>query len=185
MPPQFTFTYSLDEKDYLTHQLYLSSQSERINKKRKRSRYFALALYLAGAAYFLFHGVIIGAVIFAILAVVWYFLAAVWDKKRYFNHYKSYVKETYKERTGLPVTITIDDDYLLAVDSGSESKISLKEITAITEIPALIILSLKGGMSIPFPKHTDSQTNIIINGLTEMARKQNIPYNSNLQWEWR
>lgn len=185
MPPIFTATYSLNENDFLTHQLYLASKSERINKKRKRSRYIALGIYLAGASYFLFQGRIIGAAIFALLAVIWYFVADVWDRKRYYNHYKSYIKETYKERMNVPVTVSITDDYLLATDSGSESKIAIKELTAIIELPAIMLIRLNAGTSIPVPKHIPDQSQSIANGLAAVAKRLDIPYINETAWEWR
>lgn len=177
-------TYSLNENDYLTHQLYLATKSERITKKRTRSRIVAALLYIAGAAYFLIKGSVGGAIIFLLLAILWYFISPYWDKKRYYNHYKAYIKETYKERINIPVTITILHDYLVASDSGSESKIATTEIVEIIELPTLFLIKLSGASSIPIPKHHIHTNGNFARDLKNAAIQLNVRYIDDTNWKW-
>src|SRR5690349_19467441 len=126
--------YLLNESDFITNQLYLASQSERIKKKRQRGRTFFPLIYIAFAVLFFFgeRFLIVGVVM--VVAILWYCLYPLWERNYYYKHYRDFVKENYQERMNKFVTLEINDDFISGKDEGSESKLSTKEVTNIHEI---------------------------------------------------
>jgi hypothetical protein len=180
-----TITYKIEEADFLTHQLYIASKSDRITKKRRKSKLIVPLAYVAfGIMSFYVDNFSLG-IIFIIIAVLWFFIYPVWQRRHYINHYKGFIKENYKERLNRTGTLEIDNDIIIAKDSGSESRISTEELEKISEISSAIFLRLKTGQSLILPK---KQVDNIINlktRLRELASYLNIEYEVDDKWEWK
>ena len=133
----------------------------------------------------LFENAYIAAIFFLITALLWFFFYPVWEKQRYTNHYKKSIRENLYDRIGKRGTIEIDNDTILAKDTGSESRTLTTEIEAIYEISATIFIRIKGGQSFVIPKNKITNLDEVTNGLKELASYLNINYEINEKWRWK
>lgn len=180
-----TVSCSLDENDFLTYQLFQASQSDRIIKKRWRNRVLVPVAYivLALIGYYNTHFILF--IFFAVFAVLWFFFYPYWERIRYINHYKGFIKENYKERTGKSGTVNITKDFIIASEGDNKSNISTKEIANISEISSTIFIKLKSGMSFIIPKNKVNQIEELKNYLKELTKELNVNYINEENWKWK
>ena len=180
-----TVDFKLDANDYLMHQLYTASKSDRIRKKRKRNRLIVPLVYIVLGLLLLYGDSLTPAVCFFIIAILWYLFYPKWDKRRYLKHYEAFIKENYKERFGRVATAVFNNDYIVLTDSGSESKVSTKEIQEIFEIPSSIFVKLKTGEGLILPKNKINNIDRLKDELKQLAAHLNINYSVDSNWQWK
>ncbi len=164
-----TIDYKIDENDFLTHQLFVASKSDRIKKKRQRSKLIVALIYVVFGLLFLLQDKISLAIIFFIIGILWFFIYPIWERRHYINHYKRFIRENYKDRLGRTATLEFNNEYILAQDNGSESKILTIELEEICEIPTTILVRLKGGQSFILPKDKITDFDKVKARLKELA----------------
>lgn len=180
-----TIDYRIDENDFLTHQLYLASKSERIKKKRKRNRLIVPIIYFVFSLLSFFQGGLSLAVIFFIIAPLWFFIYPLWERRYYKKHYQGFIQENYKDRLGKTASLELSKDFILVKDRGSESKVLTTEISEINEIPTTIFVRLKGGQSFILPKDKITNIDYVTIRLKELAIYLKVEYNIDEKWEWK
>lgn len=176
--------YPLDENDFLTHQLYIASKSERIKKKRKRSRLIVPVAYAVMAMLFYYQGKVELMLLFLIIALCWYTIYPSWERKKYERHYLQFISENYKIRIGRMATLSINNDCFMTKDNGGESKILTSETEEIVEIPSLILVRLKSGQSLIIPKNKIDNADEVRITLKELAGILKINYIVEDSWKW-
>ena len=117
--------------------------------------------------------------------MLWFFVYPIWERRHYIKHYKGFIKENYKDKLGITATVEFENDYILAKDSGSESKILTTEIEEINEIPTTVFVRLKGGQSLILPKDKIANFDSLKGRLKEIANHLKIEYIIDEKWEWR
>ena len=177
--------YSIDENDYLTHQLFVASKSERTRKKRQRSKVLVPIIYGFLGLLFFFEDNFSLAIGFFTTGLLWYFIYPAWERRRYVNHYRAFIKENHKDKNGKTGTLELSNDFLLAKDNGSEAKIMTIELEEICEIPTTIFLRLMGGQSFILPKDKIFNMENVKNRLMELSTYLNIEYNIDENWKWK
>jgi len=176
--------YSVNENDYLTHQLYVASKSERIIKKRFKNKIIVPLIYvLLGILFYISENTNL-ALIFVLFSILWYFIYPIWERKRYVNHYKVLIMENFTEKLNHVATVELSDDFILTRDVGSESKVSTNEIVELIEISSLFLIKIKGGQSLIIPKEDTNQTEAIKLRLLELSKRLQVPYSEELNWKW-
>lgn len=180
-----TIDYKIDEIDFLTHQLFVASKSDRIKKKRKRNKVILPLIYIAFGILFLFQDKVSLAILFYIIGLLWFFIYPIYERRHYVKHYKGFIKENYKDRLGRTATLEFNNEYILAKDSGSESKVLTTELEEMCEIPTTIFLRLKGGHSFILPKDKITDFDKVKARLKEIADHLKIKYNTDEKWEWK
>jgi len=180
-----TLQYTLDENDFLTHQLYIASKSERIRKIRKRGRLVLSIAYALMALLFYFQGKSSLMIIFLILALCWFIINPFFERKKYVRHYKKFIAECYKIRIGRMATLTINNECFVTKDDGGESKIIATETEEIVEIPSLFLLRLKSGQSLIIPKNKIGNADEVKNELLGLADFLKISYTVEENWKWK
>ena len=180
-----TIDYKIDENDFLTHQLFLASKSYRIKKKRQRSKIIVPLIYFVFGFLFLIESNFSLIIIFFIIGLLWFFIYPLWERRHYINHYKGFIKENYKNRLGRIATLEFGNDFILAKDNGSESKVLTTELEEISEIPSTIFIRLKSGQSFILPKDKIININIVKTRLKELANYLKINYEIDETWEWK
>lgn len=180
-----TLTYSLDQEDFLTLQLFTASLSDRVKRQRNKSLVFwSIAfLCLAWLCYqnedrfltYYFLG-------FAILFVFFYPIYSKWFYKR---HYRRYVNEPYRNRFGKVASVTIDNEQIHAIDETEESKILISELEKIYEIAEYFFLKLKSGMTLIIPKLKIDNLDLLTEELKTIADKQHIGFVAVNNWKWK
>jgi len=113
------------------------------------------------------------------------FIYPRWEKQYYTRHYKGFIKENYKNRFDRIATLELTNDYILAKDNGSESKVLTTELEEICEIPTTIFVRLKGGQSFILPRDKIVEFDNLKSRLRELASYLKIDYVTDENWEWK
>lgn len=180
-----TIDYNIDENDFLTHQLFVASKSDRIKRKRLRNKVILPLIYVAFGLLFLFEDKYLMATIFFIIGLLWFFVYPLWERRHYTKHYKGFIEENYKDRIGRTATLEFSNDFILAKDNGSESKVLTTEVEEICEIPTTIFVRIKGGQSFILPKDKIPNIDNVTTRLKELADYLKIKYDHDENWEWK
>jgi len=180
-----TIDYKIDEYDFLIHQLFLASKSDRIKKKRRKSKVIVSLIYVVFGLLFFFEDKYSLTIIFFIIGLLWFLIYPLWERRHYKKHYQGFIKENYKDRFGRIATLEFSNDFILAKDNGSESKVLTTEIEEIIEIQSTIFVRLKGGQSFILPKDKITNIDSVTKRLKELADYLKIKYNIDEKWEWK
>lgn len=176
--------FNITERDYLTLLLFDASKSKRIIRRRKIGKYLVPIFYVPIAILFYFSHGIFFALPFFIVAILWYFIAPKWSKRRFVKSYEAIVKENYKNMFGQILEIQFDNDFIFLKRGNSESKIDINEVEEINEIEDYIFIKLKNGSSIIIPKHIKKIGDLLLL-LSELSNRLNVKYNINNNWKWQ
>jgi hypothetical protein len=177
--------YSLDENDFLNHQLYLASKSKRIKKSRLKRRIWAVVAFLSMAWLFYLKK---DSVLF------WYFLVAAglaaalypfYLRRLYRRHYQKYIEENYGSKIGKRVEIKLDSEKLWSKDELSEGSINLSGLTEIVEVPTAFYLKTATSAALILPKIQVVNAEEVKAELQAIAKRYSIPYQEELDWQWK
>ena len=144
--------YTLNENDYLQHQLYIASKSERINKERKKSlttvtfTFLALSFifYTTDNQFLMYSFILLG-----ILCLLFY---PFYLRKHYFEHYQIYISDIYKNRFNEPCKLVFTENSIESIDITGETKINIFILEEINETGKYFYLKTKTGGDIIIPK---------------------------------
>lgn len=144
--------YTLTEEDFLQHQLYLASQSQRIRKKEQSAwKWISFIFTALGVVLILSDtGYPAGplSVLFGFITVLFY---PAYVKRKYVDHYRNFIRENYQNRIGYPADFELKKDHLFLKDKTGEGKVNLDELEKLVETQHHFFLRLKSGVSIIFP----------------------------------
>jgi len=178
--------YKIDESDFLMYQLFVASKSERIKRKRLRNKLVMPLIYLVlGLLLFCFSYKIWSSVFCFVIAIVWYFIYPLWEKRHYVNHYRRFIKENYQNRFGKSTILEFTDVLIKVRDPVSEGSVLITELEEINEIPTSIFIKIKTGQSFILPKQEIINITTVRNRLKEIAVSLNITYHFYDKWEWK
>lgn len=180
-----TITLTLDKDDYLIYQLFTASKSERIKKKRLKSKVILSLIYIVFGILSFFEGKTILALIFFIIGALWFFIYPLWESRHYVKHYQAFINENYKDRFGKPATLFLGSDIITTKDHASESSILTSELTEINEIPSAIFMRVKGGQSLILSKQKITNIIEVRTRLMALATHLKIDYNIDESWTWK
>ncbi len=174
--------YSLTKEDFLAYQLYTSSRSDRIRKRRLRSRFIVPILYLLIALAFMFRyqqvGVGIG---WILIALIWYFCYPLYARWRYERHYVKHIEENYQNRIDREVELEFDHEALYGVDSGSKIKVDVNEIDVLIETKDHFFIRLKTNSSFILPKSAISDHSELKEHFTTLG----VNIMDETKWVWK
>lgn len=177
--------FTLTEQDLLTHQLFATSKSKKIMKRRANGKIFLLLIYMVvGLFIWNRNGVVVGAVYFLVCLPL-YFLYAHLERKQYVKHISAFVDEQFKHRGIKKTTLDIGDTQIEMKDGDHESVIPLTVLEAAYETSSFYSLELNSGQSILIPKNHTSESGDTGTFLREMTGRLGIPYQEALDWKWR
>ena len=178
---------TLDENDYLTHQLYTASKTPRIKKARIKGWILTTVAFLALTYLFFENNNGFLALYFLILSVLSLTLYPFYSRWRYKKHYQKYIADTYKNRFGEECTLEITEDIIFTKDRTGELKINTSEIEVINEIRDFYFVKLKtgGSLIISKVKTEPDELETIKKGLNDLVEKKRIKHNVELDWNWR
>ncbi|RYF89706.1 MAG: hypothetical protein EOO00_09710 [Chitinophagaceae bacterium] len=180
-----TLRFRVTAEDLLTNQLYYASTSERIRKKRKRNRIMVPLFYLIIAAISFTLAQPFLSIAFLVIGVLWYLFYPLRERRIYIRHFRNYVAERMKDVNDQYATFQITDGHIIGQDGSTEIKMATSEILRIVELPTLILLRLKGGQSIIFPKAQLENIDIVRDRLKALADKMNVRYEPEPDWVWK
>ena len=170
-----TLEYSLTEDDYLQHQLFLASKSEKIKKKRINSWILTTLAFLSLGFILYSNKPKFMSYYFLTAGVLSAFLYPLYLRYYYKNHYKKFIADRFKNCFGLIATVKFNQDDIETFDITGESKINLSQLEQINEIPNYIYLRLKSGGSLIIPKLQISNIDIVRTELQTISTGFNVP----------
>jgi hypothetical protein len=177
--------YSLDQEDYLQHQLYVCNTTPSIIKKRKANWFWLTFLFFAFAVIFFLlenQHLALFSFFMGLLVILFY---PMFERKKYFNYYNKYIKAHYPKKASDIAYIEFQSTYLLANNPHSELKIDYTAIEKIVEIKEYIFIRLNFTSSLIIPKNKIENLEEIKNYIIELSRKLNKEYSEELHWNWR
>lgn len=184
--PMITLHYALSEEDHLQLQLYVASTSERIVKRRKRSRWLVPGVYVVLALLLAWAADMSAAVAFLLVAVAWFLLYPKWEKRRYRKHFLSFVQETYQNTIGVPTTLELEEDAIHSDNKKGSSTFLTNAIMGTDEIASFYYLRVDKGVVIAIPKRElGEQATAFAEWLAGVEQRNNITRNVNLNWQWK
>jgi hypothetical protein len=180
-----TLTYQLDQIDYLQHQLFLASKSERIKKKRTISWIIvSISIFLVSLIFYRNNNSILFYCFlgFGIYTSIFY---PLYQRQQYRNHYAKFIAENYKYRFGQIANINFSENAIETIDATGESKINLSEIENITETGEYFYPRLKSGGHLIIPKSKIIDVSQVRTSLINICEKLNINFIEDQNWKWK
>ena len=180
-----TLRYSLSEDDYLTHQLYIASKTERIKKQRRRSWLILTFCSLVLSFLFSENDNKVMMYYFLALGIIILIFYPFYQRRYYRNHYQKYIKENYKNKINEITNLIFGDTFVESFDRTGEGKMYLSEFEKLIEIKEYFFIGLKTGGSLIIPKlklENIEETKLFLKNLAE---KLQIEYSSALDWKWK
>jgi len=180
-----TLNYQLDHIDYLQHQLFLASKSERIKKKRTISwTIVSISIFLVSFIFYQNNNSILFYcfLAFGIYTSIFY---PFYQRQQYRNHYAKFIAENYKNRFGQVSNINFSENAIEIIDASGESKINLSEIENVTETGDYFYPSMKSGGHLIIPKLKISDVSQVRTELKNLCEKLKINFVEELNWKWK
>lgn len=181
MKIEFTYT----ENILLAYQLLVASKSKRVQKRRAKGKIFLLLIYMTlGLFIWQKNGTLTGAVFFLVCLPL-YFLYAYMERRQYVNHFRSFIKENFKERLDRVTVLHFTEARIEMTDGQNESIVPLTEIESIKELGILFSIFMKNGQSLLIPKEVISTTENPASFFRQLAERLHIPYHQDHDWKWK
>lgn len=179
-----TLTVTIQKEDFLLHQLYIASQSDNINKRRRRNKFIFPIIYSIFSIYYFSQDKIGLAIFLGITAVLWFILFPIWEAKYYKTHYNKFIEEHYKNRFNQLCQITFNENEIIVKDLTGESIIYVTELVEIVELQTIVLVRFKSGISLILPKRDHDDLQDIKSFLLTLASRLNINYTVAENWKW-
>lgn len=179
------FEYTLNENDYLTNSLFTASQSPTIKKRRFWMRFSIPVAYVILGIWMYNEYRPESAIIFFVLAVLWFFISPALTRRRYVRYYKIAIKEAYGKRIGRPCSLQIGEDELIYKEEPNECRVKLSDIEKICELNTHFFIRQKTSNTVILPKDKIKDTEALKAELKELAIRLNLPYTAELDWKWQ
>jgi hypothetical protein len=180
------YTFTLEENDYLTNQLFVFSTSKPAIRRRRKSWLmttlaFAVLSYLMEQSNNEFlRNYFIG---IAILSLVMFPFYSRW---RYKKHFKKHVNEHYAKSYGKQASLEFQKDHVLTQDEfDSESRINHSQIESVNELPNQFLIRLGNGQSLILPKRKTEQIDKLRADLIDLGNKVGHELSDNTSWKWK
>ncbi|MCD4792252.1 MAG: YcxB family protein [Bacteroidales bacterium] len=173
--------FKIQENDFLEFQLFTSSKSKRIQKKKRNAWLILTIASVIFALYFFCLEILSITIYFVVTSVLIGIFYPKYFNWRYKRHYKNHIKENYKNRFGETEDVEFGSEYIYTKSKIGEGKVFLKEIEKINETSNHFFLKISTGMSLIIPKRE-------INDITELREKfQTLGFtiNDELNWNWK
>lgn len=180
-----TLVYQLDQNDFLQHQLFFASKTDRIKKKRTQSWLFvSVTMILLGYLFFQSDNSLLAYyfIAFGIVTLIFY---PFYQRHQYKNHYAKFIADTYKNKFGQTVKIHLTENSLETNDVTGEYRINLSELESVTETGAYFYPSLKAGGHLIIPKSKISDVSQVRQELKHLCERLRINFIEDLNWKWK
>ena len=181
-----TYSFTIDETDYLTHQLFIASTSKTTNANRRRSWALITVTFLLLA--WLFHNSLNESLrnYFLVVAGICLIFYPFYSRWRYKKHYRKHVRLNHANSFGQTVYIEFLEGHILTKDDeDSESKINLSYVVSLNELPEHFLIQIKGGQSLILPKQKIGHVEKLRTDLVELAKKVGLQLTDHTQWKWK
>jgi hypothetical protein len=177
--------FTVSAEDFLNHQLFIASRSERIRKKRAKLKYTVPVLYLLfGVVLLLGSRFVLGGIMVGV-SILWYLFYPKWERTSYVKHYKNVIDDYFKDNINSEMSVDLQEDVIHGVSNGTESRLETKGIQEFVEAPTAFYILLSGGQSIILPKQNLQDEAAVKAKLQAIAAHVQIPFEIALNWTWQ
>ena len=176
--------FSLSKSDFTTYHLFLLSQTEGFQKKRKNNWILTpVFCVIIGILLLLYKGSIFLMIFlaFGIFWVIFYPLYSRWYYKLYFFRL---IGKQYKSRIGLTGRVEIKNREIYLSDKTGETNINLREINNIIVIKTHVFITFNSGMTVILPKDKIDSFHLE-SFIQELEKLTNIIRTDMHEWEWK
>jgi hypothetical protein len=176
--------YSLDASDYLKFQLFLASRSKQVKRRRNFTRWFIPILYILMSLVFFGIEQPITMIVFAALAIIWFFLYPIYSRNRYLRYYRKHIQEHHSSNFNKDFFIeTKEDEFYLEAEEAN-SNIKYSAVKNIFDLSSHYLIQLKPGSVVILPvEKTDAKD---LNSLIEeISLKSKIAVQDMKIWRWK
>lgn len=178
--------YTLSRSDLLNNQLYIASISERIKKKRRKSKLVVPLSYLILALLVLAIGYVTMAIVLVVFGVLWYIVYPQYLSSKYVMHYADFINENFAHLLSDSIFLTIDDDFIISKDKISEGKIKLTEIKSIIRLSDNYLINLGLGSNLVLPlMDIQKDKNVISTFVEKISEKTGLTIEDKSSWRWQ
>nr|WP_294938619.1 YcxB family protein [uncultured Flavobacterium sp.] len=177
--------YSLNQDDFLIHQLYISSKSETVRKARRKSLIWVIIMFIIIGLMFYDRNELMTTYVFGGMAIITLFLYPFYLASHYKKHYKKFILDTYKNRFNKESEVTFEPEFFKSSSEGNETKMSLSEVEEINEIQNHIFLRLKSGGGLIIKKSKIENITAFKDYLKKLSIELDIKYIEDLNWKWK
>lgn len=174
--------YTLTEEDFLEYQLYITSLSKSITKKRLIARFAVPVLYILISIFFYFYDNNQNAILICIfLGALWLLVYPLYSKYRYKRFYLNYIKKNYKDRLDQVDALKLGNNtYFYVKEQGKEGKVKTTDVAKLIELKNHFFLQMKKEGAIILPK-----TYILnVEAFKKIITDLNIEYLNETDWRW-
>ncbi|MFN5983416.1 MAG: YcxB family protein [Fluviicola sp.] len=185
MSSTFNVTFTHDENDYLDQQLYVATQSKQIVQRRQRGKLLIPVFSLVMIGIQFYQKQYIQTLYFLGIAIAWFFLYPLWEKRHYLKFYKKFISDNFKDRFHKETSVEFKANSLVAKDDTTSGEINYSEIDKIIEIQSSYYIKLKSSAYLIFPKDKTKDMNTLHEAFTFLKEKHAIPFSSEINWIWK
>lgn len=173
---------TLNASDFLIYQLYASSKSKLQNKNRNQSRYRVSILYLLFSLFLLLFGKQMLALVFIIVAILWYLIYPEYAKRHSKKYFENYINENHKNKIGVTSILIFDENNgIVTIDEpGLKLKIEFSAFDKLIELPDHFFVKNKSGSTLIIPKRFILNHEVFKN----IFSNRGVPYVKETNWKW-
>ena len=174
--------YTLKEEDFLEYQLYITSQSKMIQKKRLIARFAVPLMYVLISVGFYFYNNNQNAILICIfLGALWLLIYPFYSKYRYKRFYLNHIKKNYTDKLDHVDALKIgNNNYFYITQQEKEGKIKTTDAEKLIELKNHFFLQIKTGGAIIIPKNYVLNTETFKQKIADL----NIDYLNETDWRW-
>lgn len=179
-----TYTFSLDQADYLNHQLFFASTVLNAREQRKNSQIIWTIAFLLMAFSFYAEKKIFPAVFLLIAAITWAIFYPVYARNHQQKHFEKYVNTMLLDKFDKVSNITIDDRIIHSVEENYEFKVALGEVKQVYETRDYFYAHLKSGLTFVFPRQKIENVDALEDQLRDIAAQNQVRFTEMIDWKW-
>ena len=174
------FQFKVEEEDFLEYQLFTSSKSKQVQKKKRYSWVLLTVISIILAIYFYSTNNTTLTIYFCSIAAVCALFYSKYFKWRYKKHYKNFIKRNYSSRFGEVTEFEFTEEFISTKDKVGESKIELSEIKEVNETKKLFLIKIQSGLTLIIPKRELQN----LDSLKQKFNQHQIIIKDELNWKW-
>lgn len=179
------FEFTITRDDLLTHQLFATSKSKMIRKRRAQAKIFLMLIYMATGFFIWERSGVVAAALFFVICLPLYFIYSRMEAKQYKKQVELFADNRFKDRHQEKTSLDFTDQQIHMVDGDREHIVPLTDVEIIYEIGSLYSLTLSNGQGILIPKSGLTDVAGTTTMLQNLAEKLGIPYEQELNWVWK
>lgn len=178
------YTYKVEEKDFLTFQLYHLSQASEFKGRINKQRISVLLLNVALAIFFIVEKKYGLSFLFILIGVTWFFLYPVRVRRTYKTRFENEILDKYQKHFGVEAKFEINDDQLKTADEGGYSEKHFNDILKVVHLPDVTFIIFKNKQTFILPQATTTNFADLVVELDEKATQFQIPIERLPNWKW-